>query len=48
MPFYVPLGARGWVLHFGGVLTRLAGAGIYWAGARKRVSLVPVTVANES
>jgi hypothetical protein len=47
VPFYVSLGARGWVLHFGGMMTRVAGAGIYWCMARRRVAVATVSVRSE-
>ena len=46
MPFYVPLGARGLVLHLGGLITRRFGTLVYYLGTRRR--LAPVLISRES
>ena len=48
MPFYVPLGARGLVLHFGGVITRNLGSLLYyWTIARRRPTPLPLIVRDQ-
>jgi hypothetical protein len=46
VPFYVPLGARGLVLHFGGLITRGFGSLVYWLTTRRR--LAPVLISRDS
>jgi hypothetical protein len=48
MPFYVPLGARGLVLHLGGLITRSFGALVYWSRSHRKPTLVPVLVSRDS
>ncbi|QDV33184.1 hypothetical protein ElP_10260 [Tautonia plasticadhaerens] len=48
MPFYVPLGIRGLVLHLGGLTTRRFGALVYWVRTRRRPELAPVLVSRDS
>lgn len=48
MPFYVPLGARGLVLHLGGLMTRRFGALVYWLRTHRKPILAPVLVARDS
>lgn len=50
MPYYVPLGPRGFLLRVGTFLIGLLGTWIYWRAARRRSSLglspVPVLVTD--
>jgi hypothetical protein len=39
MPFYVPLGARGVLIHLGAVLTIVLGKYLYWRTCRRRLAL---------
>lgn len=40
MPFYVPLGLRGLILHVGGLVTRRFGALVYWASSHRRLAQI--------